>query len=86
MPEHEQSEQSAFEDALAELEQIVAQLESGSLPLDAMMERYERGVKALKQCREMLDQAEKRIEILVRREDGTLAAEPFEPTNDADGS
>jgi len=68
-----------FEDTLAELEGIIAELESGSLPLDKMLERYEKGVKALELCRTMLDKAEKRIEILVRDKDGNLKPQPFEP-------
>ena len=69
----------SFEDTLAELEGIIAELESGSLPLDKMLERYEKGAKALELCRTMLDKAEKRIEILVRDKDGNLKPQPFEP-------
>lgn len=68
-----------FEDAIAELEAIVAELEGGELPLDQMMERYEKGVKALELCRKILDEAEKKIEILVKAQDGQLKAEPFQP-------
>jgi len=68
-----------FEDSLAELEAIIAELERGDLPLDKMMERYETGVKALELCRKVLDQAEKRIAVLVKGEDGKLKAEPFQP-------
>jgi exodeoxyribonuclease VII small subunit len=84
MPDSTPEEQPKFEDALAELEAIVKQLEGGNLPLDEMMARYERGVQSLKLCREMLDKAEKRIEILVKGENGELVAQPFEPGDDAD--
>ena len=72
-----------FEESLAELEAIIAELEGGELPLDKMIERYEKGVKALELCRKVLDQAEKRIEILVKGEDGKLQAKPFEPDANA---
>lgn len=72
-----------FEESLAELETIIEELEGGELPLDKMMERYERGVKALELCRKVLDGAEKRIELLVKGADGTLRAEPFEAKQEA---
>ena len=68
-----------FEDSLAELESIIAELEAGELPLDTMMERYEKGVKALELCRKVLDEAEKRIEVLVKDKNGKLQAASFEP-------
>ena len=66
-----------FEESLAELETIMAELESGELPLDKMMERYEKGVKALQLCRKVLDDAEKKIELLVKTKNGELETEPF---------
>ena len=66
-----------FEKSLAELEAIMAELESGELTLDKMMERYEKGVKALQLCRKVLDDAEKKIELLVKTKDGKLETEPF---------
>jgi len=66
-----------FEDSMAELESILEQLEGGDLALDAMMERYEKGVTALGRCRKILDRAEKKIEILVKGEDEKLKPEPF---------
>jgi exodeoxyribonuclease VII small subunit len=71
-----------FEESLANLEAIIAELEAGTLPLDKMMARYEQGVKMLAQCRAVLDKAEKQIEILVKSKDGSLSAEPFEPPDD----
>ncbi|MFW6107808.1 MAG: exodeoxyribonuclease VII small subunit [bacterium] len=67
-----------FEESLDELESIIAELETGDLPLDKMIERYEKGVKALELCRKVLDDAEKRIEILLKDKDGKLRAEPFD--------
>lgn len=69
--------QPTFEESLAELETIMAELESGELTLDKMMERYEKGVKALRLCRKVLDDAEKKIELLVKMKDGEFETEPF---------
>jgi len=69
--------QPTFEESLAELEAIMADLESGELTLDKMMARYEKGVKALQLCRKVLDDAEKKIELLVKTKDGELETKPF---------
>jgi len=68
-----------FEDALSRLEKIVEELESGELTLDESLARYEEGVNALKKCYEILRDAEKRVEMLLKGEDGTLKTVPFEP-------
>lgn len=60
----------SFEDALAELEEIVAQLEGGAKPLDESLDLYEKGVGALKHCHGILDKAEKRIRLLVKNAHG----------------
>ena len=69
----------SFEESLVELEAVITELEAGELPLDKMLERYEKGVKALGLCRKLLDEAEKKIELLVKDKDGKLKPEPFEP-------
>ncbi|HOA50657.1 MAG: exodeoxyribonuclease VII small subunit [Thermogutta sp.] len=53
-----------FEDALRELEAIVERLERGQLGLDEALAEYERGVRLIRHCRELLQKAERRIEIL----------------------
>jgi exodeoxyribonuclease VII small subunit len=65
----------SFEKTLAELRQIVELLDSGETGLDESLKLYERGVKTYRQCREILDVAEKRVQVLVRKLDGTLEAE-----------
>jgi exodeoxyribonuclease VII small subunit len=55
----------AFETALAELEEIVRQLEAGEKSLNESLKLYERGVAALRSCHQLLDQAEQRIRKLV---------------------
>lgn len=76
-----------FEDGLARLEKIVEELESGDLTLDESLARYEEGVKAFKKCHEILRDAEKRVEALVKGEDGSLNVVPFEAEpSDPDGT
>ena len=58
-----------FEAALAELEQVVAEMESGSLPLEASLAAYQRGAELLKQCRSRLDDAQQQVRVL---EEGEL--------------
>lgn len=67
-----------FEDLLTELETIVGDLEGGQIGLDEALEKYEKGIAALKQCYEVLKGAEKRIEILTKNQDGSFTARPFE--------
>lgn len=58
------SDQVDFETALAEVEQIVAHLESGDLELTESLEQYEKGVHQLKNCHAILDQAERKVSLL----------------------
>ncbi len=67
-----------FEDALKKLEAIVDKLERGDLPLEASLKAFEEAVKLSRICTKMLDDAEKKIEILMKDEDGKLKPEPFE--------
>jgi len=62
--------QPSFEQSLAELEEIAAKLEAGSTSLDDSLALYEKGVAALKRCHVLLDQAEKRIRLLVQNAEG----------------
>ncbi len=64
-----------FEDALARLEQIVAQIEEGEVSLEESIEKYAEGIKLIKQCRTILDGAEKKIQVLAKADDGSLAVE-----------
>ena len=73
-----------FETALAELEEIVRQLESGDLPLADSLTRYEKGVERLRQCYQTLDAAEARVKQLSVTAAGQLAEEPFEHPADGD--
>jgi exodeoxyribonuclease VII small subunit len=55
---------ASYEAALAELEQLVAQLESGELPLDKLMAGYQRGAELLKFCRSKLDAIDQQISVI----------------------
>ncbi|MFH1594465.1 MAG: exodeoxyribonuclease VII small subunit [Candidatus Omnitrophota bacterium] len=67
-----------FENALKELEEIVDRLESGDFSLDESLAKYEEGVKLIRFCQKKLEQAKKKIEILVKTKDGKIKIEPFE--------
>ena len=66
-----------FEQSLARLEQIVGQLESGSLPLEESLKVFEEGIALARHCARYLEDAERRIELLTRDEAGALRTEPF---------
>ena len=59
-----------FESSLAALEKIVRELERGELPLEKSLELFERGVRLARECQERLQQAERRIEVLLQRDGG----------------
>lgn len=67
-----------FEEALKKLEKIVTDLEDGALSLDEALGRYEEGIKLSKLCAKKLEAARKKVEILLKSEDGTVELKPFE--------
>jgi exodeoxyribonuclease VII small subunit len=66
----------SFEAGLQALETIVKEMESGDLPLERALELFERGVKLSEACRKQLEEAETRVEILMRRA-GEMQPQPF---------
>ncbi len=68
----------SFESCLDELEKVVKELEGGDLTLDRSLELFERGMGLSDACRKQLEEAETRVEMLIRRE-GKMTAEPFRP-------
>ncbi len=72
-----------FEEALQELETIVQRLEDGNLSLDESLALFEDGIKLSRLCSQRLDEAEKRVEILLKNENGSLSRQPFEPEEDS---
>jgi exodeoxyribonuclease VII small subunit len=72
-----------FEKSLARLEEVVKRLESPELSLDEAMRLFEEGVKLSRECQKQLEEAEGRVEILLKKADGKIAAEPFEPEDES---
>jgi len=72
--------QKNFEESVAQLEQIVAAIESGQIGLEESLAKYEQGMELVKRCRGILDHAEKRIELLTQTANGELSAKPLENT------
>jgi exodeoxyribonuclease VII small subunit len=72
-----------FEQAMQRLEEIVEQMESGELPLEDLIVRYEEGMKLVKVCQERLASAEQRIEIITRNSAGKPVVKKFEPATAA---
>ena len=69
-----------FEEALAELEQILGDIEGGKVGFEESLVRYERGQFLIQHCRGVLESAEKQIEQLTKSPDGGLQTSPMEPT------
>jgi exodeoxyribonuclease VII small subunit len=72
------AEELDFEQALAELEGLVEELESGELPLEKSLAAFERGVALTRRCQSALQAAEQKVELLVQESGGPQTAE-FEP-------
>jgi exodeoxyribonuclease VII small subunit len=69
---------AGFESALEELEKVVRQLETGDLPLDQSLDLFSRGMELSETCRKQLEEAETKVEMLIRKE-GAYQPEPFRP-------
>ncbi|MDD6275117.1 MAG: exodeoxyribonuclease VII small subunit [Clostridiaceae bacterium] len=67
-----------FEQALARLEEIVALLEKGDAPLDQSLELYEEGAALVRRCNTALEQAERRVTILMKDQEGTVTEQVFD--------
>ncbi len=70
-----------FESALSELEELIEQLESGDLSLDASLKAFEKGVKLTRECQQRLTEAEQKVQKLVS-EQGQLTLEDFDASDD----
>ena len=68
-----------FEESLKKLETIVEQLEKGDLPLEDSLKLFEEGVGLSEDCKQELDAAEGKVQILIKQRDGSLKPEPFPP-------
>ncbi len=72
-----------FERSLARLEEVVKRLESADLSLDEAMKLFEEGVKLSRECQKQLEEAEGRVEILLKKAGGKMEVEPFEPEEES---
>lgn len=68
----------SFEQCLGDLEKVVRELEAGDLPLERSLELFERGMGLSEACRKQLEEAETRVEMLIRK-GGKMTTEPFRP-------
>lgn len=67
-----------FEKAIQQLEKIVEELETGELPLETSLKKFEEAVSLSRFCSEKLDESEKKIALLLKTPDGNLTEEPVE--------
>lgn len=68
---------ATFEENVKQLETIVAQLERGDLPLEDSIKLFEEGMGLSTACKDQLETAEGKVQILMRQRDGSLVPEPF---------
>ena len=78
MAETKSTENRSFEASLEALERIVKQLEGGDLPLEKSLELFEQGIRLSRECQERLTQAERKIEVLLRDNQGRPVTAPFD--------
>lgn len=78
MAKKTQQAPKSFEEAISELEKILAEIESGNVGLEESIARYERGTFLIQHCRGVLAQAEKHIELISKSADGSLETTPLE--------
>jgi exodeoxyribonuclease VII small subunit len=75
-----------FETSLKKLEDLVKRLESGDLSLDDALKAFEEGVKHAAICSAKLNEAEKKVELLLKQKDGSFRTEPFNPEGNGKGN
>jgi exodeoxyribonuclease VII small subunit len=78
VPESPKIPPSNFEQSLAQLEALVAKLESGDLPLDAALASFEQGVRLTRECQGALSAAQQKVQVLLQRGE-SISLEEFEP-------
>lgn len=70
-----------FEQSLKQLENIVHELESGDLPLELAIKKFEEGIELSKFCAQKLEETERRITLLMQNSSGAIVEKPFQPTD-----
>jgi exodeoxyribonuclease VII small subunit len=68
----------SFEKALGDLEKIVKHLEAGDIPLEKALDKFEAGIKLSRYCSQKLDEAEKRVTLLMADESDNISEKPFD--------
>ena len=86
MAKRNQTPPKSFEDAIQELEQILADIEGGELGLEESLAKYERGNVLIQYCRTVLNTAERQIELLSKGPDGGLVSAPLRITGAEGGA
>ena len=76
--------QKTFEQSMKQLERIVQELESGDLPLEKAIKKFEEGMKLTKLCSQKLDETEKKISVLLKNAEGQLSEKSFAPEDETD--
>jgi exodeoxyribonuclease VII small subunit len=71
-----------FEQSMKQLEQIVQELESGDLPLEKAIKKFEEGIQLSKLCAQTLDETEKKVSMLLEDEQGNITEAPFPADGD----
>ena len=71
-----------FEQSMKQLEQIVQELETGDLPLEKALKKFEDGVQLSRLCTEMLDETEQKVSILLKDQNREITEKPFVSDND----
>ena len=77
--EYSNAKTPTFEPCLGRLEEVVRKLESAGLPLDEAMKLFEEGMQLSRDCQKQLEEAEARVEILLKKAGGAMTAQPFDP-------
>jgi exodeoxyribonuclease VII small subunit len=77
------AKKQTFEKAMSQLEDIIKELESGDLPLEQSVKKFEEGILLSKFCSEKLDETEKKITVLLQDEAGNITEKPFPSDEDS---
>jgi exodeoxyribonuclease VII small subunit len=72
-----------FEDAINKLEKIVSRLEEGDIPLEESLKLFEEGIRLSRFCNQKLDEAEKKVEILLKDKNGVIKPRSFTPSTNS---
>ncbi|MDO8943257.1 MAG: exodeoxyribonuclease VII small subunit [Desulfobacterales bacterium] len=72
----------SFEQSLKQLEQIVHEMESGELPLEQAIRKFEEGIELSKFCAQKLDETERKITLLMQASPGAVVEKPFAPASE----